>query len=73
MSPGILGCSGQLGLAQSSQVAERWMGKGKLTCILQESDDGGREVVEKGGPTGIEGCSWQLDLAESLNLFLIGQ
>lgn len=45
----------------------------KLTCILQESDDSGREVLENEGPTGIGGCSWQLDLAESLNLFLIGQ
>lgn len=60
--PGITGCSGKLGLAQSAQRAVN-MGKSWLTCIFQESDEGIRDVVANGGPPGIVGCSGKIYLS----------
>ena len=36
--PGIAGYSRQLGLAHRVKEQGRWVGEGKLTCMVQESD-----------------------------------
>lgn len=39
---GMVVCSGQLSLAQRAQRAEKMGGRGKLICMVQESDGDGK-------------------------------
>lgn len=45
--PEIAGCSASLAWPRGFREQDLWMGKGKLTCMIQQSDGSGGEVVEE--------------------------